>query len=409
MPRPTLDDIFEEPDEFGLLDVQLKSKPQASPQVERDASIVRDVNEFFERHGRMPDEDALDHDEMKLAVIWSSLQGRADPDIFKAFDAHGLLGQNSPSPATPIRSWRDDPLEAEVPQSLDDIFDDDDLDVGDAFTQIQHVTPAAQRNTPDHRAEFYPCEDFARFEKAFKDLHAELESGDRRISAVNPRDVIEPIEGDFFIRKGHYAYIAEKSEMTTRGGKRDHRLRVIFDHGVESDPLMSSFRKALAADPTARIIHRKGLGPLDPTWQDSRVELTGTIYVARSLSEDPVVKDVSSILIKIGVTSQDVKKRVADARNDPTFLLAPVSILREYKLMNLPRQKVEELLHRFFDTARPASLYINDRLGKRIRPREWFYLMPEHVDQAVKYLKDGTLHLYHYDPTQQKILRRRES
>jgi hypothetical protein len=403
MPRPTLDDIFEEPDEFGLLEVKLKSHLKRPPNVERDASIVRDVNEFYERNGRLPNEDALDHDEMKLAVIWSSIKGRADAQAFAEFDEHGLLNAEPQQAEAPTRTWRDDPTEDEIPRSLDDILDDDDLDVSSAFTSIKHVTPAADRMTPDHRAEFYPCEDFGKFEKMFEDLHAEVEAGKRGVEPINPRDMIEPIEGDVFIRNGHYAYIAEKSEMTTRGGKRDHRLRVIFDHGVESDPLMSSFRKALASDSKARIIDRKGIGPLDPNWEENQLELTGTIYVARSMSEEPAVKDVSNILIKIGVTSQDVKKRVADAKNDPTFLLAPVTILRTYELQNLSRKTVEEILHKFFAAARPTSLYIKDRFGKKISPKEWFYLMPEHVDQAVKYLKDGTLHLYLYDPNTQTI------
>ncbi len=34
-----------------------------------------------------------------------------------------------------------------------------------------------------------------------------------------------------------------------------------------------------------------------------------------------------NILIKIGVTTQDVRRRIADARNDPTFLLAPVELV----------------------------------------------------------------------------------
>lgn len=208
------------------------------------------------------------------------------------------------------------------------------------------------------------------------------------------------------IRNGLLAYIAEKAEMTARGGKRDHRLRVIFSNGTESDPLISSFRKALAADPTARVIHRPGIGPLDPDWEADQLDLTGTIYVARSRSTEPAIAEVRDILLKIGVTTQDVQRRVADARNDPTFLLAPVDIVATYELKNLSRRKVEDLLHRFFDTARPRDLWIKDRFGKRIYPREWFYVLPEHVSQAVAAIRNGTLHELRYDPASQKIFRR---
>lgn len=104
------------------------------------------------------------------------------------------------------------------------------------------------------------------------------------------------------------------------------------------------------------------------------------------------------------MTSQDVRRRIADARNDPTFLLAPVEVVATFALQNLPRARVEELLHRFFEAARPAELFITDRFGKRVNPREWFYVLPEHVSQAANLLKEGRLHQFRYDRGQQKIV-----
>jgi soluble cytochrome b562 len=264
-------------------------------------------------------------------------------------------------------------LRNEIPQSLDDIFDDDELEVNASITTMRNVTPTAERNLPDHRAEFYPCENFPDFQEMFEKMQAALDAGEREVQAIHHKEAIEVQEGRFFIRKGLLTYVAEKAEMTTRGGKRDHRLRIIFSNGTESDPLLSSFRKALADDPTARIIHRHGLGPLDPEWEADKLELTGTIYVARSLSTEPQIADISRILHKIGVTSQDVSRRVADARNDPTFLMAPVEIVATYELKNLSRRKIEDLLHRFFDGARPRDLWVMDRFGRKVFPREWFY------------------------------------
>jgi hypothetical protein len=191
--------------------------------------------------------------------------------------------------------------------------------------------------------------------------------------------------------------------MTARAGKRDHRLRIIFSNGMESDPLLSSFRKALADDPTARAIHRHGLGAMDPDWEADRIDLTGTVYVVRSRSKDPAIAEVSGILLKIGVTTQEVRRRIADARNDPTFLLAPVELVATYDLVNLSWRKVEGLLHRFFDAARPRDLWITDRFGRKVYPREWFYVLPEHVSRAVQAIRDGNLHELEYDPESQTI------
>ena len=194
--------------------------------------------------------------------------------------------------------------------------------------------------------------------------------------------------------------------MTARAGKRDHRLRIIFSNGMESDPLLSSFRKALADDTTARAIHRHGLGALDPEWEADRIDLTGTVYVVRSRSREPKIAEVRNVLLKIGVTTQEVRRRIADARNDPTFLLAPVELVATYDLVNLSWRKVERLLHRFFDAARPRDLWIVDRFDRKVYPREWFYVLPEHVSQAVQAIRDGNLHELEYDPVSQVIRRK---
>lgn len=399
MARPTLDEIFSEPDEFGLLD--------GSPKIigtrqSEDSGLVglRQVSSFFERYGRLPDQDSRDHEEMRLGTIWAKVSTVPSPAMLEE-DRLGLLSKSEPER---VRSWRDDPIYDEIPDSLDDLLADDALEVTLGFNTLRHVTPAAERHMPDHRAEFSTCRDFVRFEALFEDMQRALDAGEREATLIEARAVIEPLEGDFFIRSGLLAYIAEKSEMSARGGSRDHRLRVIFSNGTESDPLMSSFRKSLNDDKTARVIQRPGLGPLDPEWQSDRLELSGTIYVARSLSTDPAIAAERNILHKIGVTSQDVARRVADARNDPTFLLAPVEIVAIFELKNLARSKVENLLHRFFAPARPAELFIIDRFGKRVRPQEWFYVLPEHVSEAAALIKAGTLHLYRYDPLQQEIV-----
>jgi hypothetical protein len=408
MPRyRSIEEILEENDELGLLNVTLRPRATRSPEQERDAQLVAEVNAFFDRHGRVPDAAAVDHDEMRLGMIWGKLVAKGEAHDLVDVDRNGLLSDRqfelTPGTLPTERDWRDDVDENEVPASLDDIFDDDDLDVSEALTTIRHVTPAEERLVPDHRAEFYPCHDFDRFRETFERTQAALDSGEREVRPISPNEEVRVDEGSLFIRKGLLTYVAEKAEMTARAGKRDHRLRIIFSNGTESDPLLSSFRKALADDPTARAIHRHGLGALDPEWEADRIDLTGTVYVLRSKSKEPQIADVRNILLKIGVTTQDVRRRVADARNDPTFLLAPVEIVATYDLVNLSWRKVEGLLHRFFDAARPRDLWITDRFGRKVYPREWFYVLPEHVSMAVQAIRDGNLHEMEYDPETQTI------
>jgi hypothetical protein len=409
----SIEEILAEADELGLLNVTLRPRAARTPDRERDAQLVEQVNGFFERTGRVPSPEAADHDEMRLGVIWKRLADKGPAEDLADVDRNGLLSGApfvlTAEPPPPERDWREEPEEGEIPASLDDIFDDEELDVSDALTTIRHVTPAEDRLVPDHRAEFYPCHDFDRFREMFERTQAALEAGDREVRPINFNEEVRVDEGSLFIRKGLLTYVAEKAEMTARAGKRDHRLRIIFSNGMESDPLLSSFRKALADDPTARAIHRHGLGAMDPEWEADRIDLTGTVYVVRSMSKDPAIAEVSGILLKIGVTTQEVRRRIADARNDPTFLLAPVELVATYDLVNLSWRKVEQLLHRFFDAARPRDLWITDRFGRKVYPREWFYVLPEHVSQAVQAIRDGNLHELEYDPESQKVRKKADA
>lgn len=403
MARPSLDDIFSEHDEFGLLELKQRAGRGTGAATDRGVTVLLEVTRFVETQGRLPDDEAVGHEEMKLAVTWEAVKA-APSEAMRAVDRLGLLDEKPVEP--PPRSWTEEPVEEAVPDSLDDIFADDDLEIDASLIAFEHTTPSVDRVVPDHRADFVPCRDFEQFRGRFEAVQLGLETGERKARPVQKWAVLNLIEGDFFIRNGLLAMIAEKSEMTARGGSRDHRLRVIFSNGTESDPLMSSFRKSLTEDKTARTVQRVGLGPVDPEWENDQLELSGTIYVARSRSEEPAIREQRMILHKIGVTSQDVARRVADARNDPTFLLAPVEIVATYGLKNLSRHKVEDLLHRFFAAARPAELFIVDRFGKKVSPKEWFYVLPEHVGQAAKLIEDGILHLYRYDTETQMILKK---
>lgn len=399
MPRPTLDEIFAEPDDFGLLEVA--PQKQVASKSDSGTAVLSDVTRFFEQHGRLPDPDAEDHEEMRLGTIWDKLKQAPTQDILEA-DRLGLLAVVEPEHA----NWRDQPTEDAIPDSLDDIFADDDLEVPTEFSDLRHVTPSAERHQPEHRAEFFPCQDFDQFEAKFSKIQVALEAGERKTRIIEKWAVIEPVAGDVFIRNGLLCLVVERMRKSSGGLSQEDRLRIVLSNGTESDPMVASFRKALNDDKTARSVQKVGLGTLDPAWEADQLAVTGTIYVVRSMSNDPNIRPHRDILHKIGVTSQDVKRRVADAKNDPTFLLAPVEIVATYQLENLPREKVEGILHRFFEAARPAELFVLDRFGKKVHPKEWFFVLPEHVSQAVELIQLQKLHLYQYNPQKQAIEKR---
>jgi hypothetical protein len=405
MNRPrSLDDVFADSD-FGMLDVE-PAKMIAGP-TDKQLPVLTEISQFWRTHGRMPSVDADDVSEMVMAAKWSSVV-RSPSQAVRDADVFGLLVAGDgpdPLPNAPSDALQRPASESE-PLSLDDILDDDELEVDTSLFKLHHVTPAAQRQQTEHRADFYQCPDFAIFEPKFAEIQRLLDDGERKAVAPKFWSMVDVREGDFFIRNGLLAMVVEKAEMTARSGETDFRLRIVFSNGMESDPLRSSWRKSLSDDKTARQVLRPDGIELDSSYESDEVDITGTIYVARSLSEDPAIAKDRMILHKIGVTSQNVQRRIADAKNDATFLLASVQIVATYSLVNLSRRKLEELLHRFFDSARPESLAVTDRFGKKVYPREWFYVLPEHVSQAVELIRQGVLHEYRYDLMRQKIVMR---
>ena len=83
---------------------------------------------------------------------------------------------------------------------------------------------------------------------------------------------------------------------------------------------------------------------------------------------------------------------------DGTLMDSEARIVTSFMLDNVNRVRLERLLHRFFDPAR-VDIEIVDRLGRPIRPREWFYVTPDHLTEAVRRIQDGTITRCYFDLT----------
>ena len=103
------------------------------------------------------------------------------------------------------------------------------------------------------------------------------------------------------------------------------------------------------------------------------------------------------------VTGGDVARRIANAKIDPTFLMADVEIVATYVLYNINRTKLEKLIHRVFAPAQ-LDVEIKDRFGRPVVPREWFLVPLFIVDEVVERIKDGTITQYTYDPTSARLV-----
>jgi len=211
-------------------------------------------------------------------------------------------------------------------------------------------------------------------------------------------------QGNFFVVGGQFAYVAEKGEeFQTSSGQPDARLRLIYGNGTESNLLMRSLQKALTQDNNGRRLSDPNAGPLFGDAAEPDDIETGTIYVLRSLSKHPFVSEHRELIHKIGVTGGRVLTRIADAENQATYLLAPVEIVAEYKLHNLSRTRLENILHRVFGAVQ-LDLTIEDRFGKPVKPREWFVVPLHVIDEAVERIRDGTITELVYDPQTARLV-----
>lgn len=108
-------------------------------------------------------------------------------------------------------------------------------------------------------------------------------------------------------------------EFVTEYDRGDCRLRVIYDNGTESDVLLRSLQRALHRDNAGRRITDLDQGTLFSGEIEEGDEASGTIYVLRSKSDNPVVAANRNIVHKIGVTGGSIDRRIGNAKLDPTL------------------------------------------------------------------------------------------
>ena len=271
------------------------------------------------------------------------------------------------------------------------------------ITELKHVRSFAEKRAAEEIANRTKCEDFDQFKSLFEQVQEQLDTGVRQ---TRPFELKAEIRiGAWFIVGGQKAYVAEMDDIfTNEQGRTDARLRVIFDNGTESNMLMRSLQRALNKDDAGRRITDPSAGPLFAGDAEADDMASGTIYVLRSKSDHPLIRDNREIVHKIGVTNMAVEQRIAGAHLQPTFLMAGVDVVATYTLFNINRTKFEKLIHRIFGTAQ-LEIEIQDRFGNPVVPREWFLVPLSVIDEAVEKIRDGSITNYIYDPKQARLIK----
>ena len=396
MSDPNLDELAAELAEFA----EPEKKGARPPREERIIAGFEEIQRFVEKHGHTPQHgEGREIFERLYAVRLDRLRALGEcRAILEPLDHQGLLSG----------------VIVSVPQH--DGIDEDELmaelagAAGDStITELRHVRASVEKRAAEEIANRAVCANFDSFKPLFERVQRELKSGMRQSLPVEKMDEIKLAkiqQGQFFIVGGQIAYVAEVGQdFRTEYDRRDSRLRVIYDNGTESNLLARSFQRSLYPDKdnAGRIITDPSAGPLFADEHDADDLASGTIYVLRSKSDNPLVAANRDVLHKIGVTGGKVETRLANASLDPTFLLADVEVVATYVLYNVNRVKLENLIHRVFDPAQ-LDIEIKDRFGNPVKPREWFLVPLFIVNEVVERIKDGTITQYVYDPMAARLV-----
>ncbi len=377
-----LEDIFNN-DPLDLL----KVKPRV-PAITTDDRLVesfKEIKQFYSTHQRPPAEST----DIKERQLWMRLSHIKDDYekcmALKEYDTCGLL---------------DEVKEIEM---IDDVLDSDPLgilsadvdDEPDIFTH-NFTKTMSEREQTDFVARRKQCKDFDKFEPMFKDIHKELSENHRKLLKFNERQ-LEP--GTFFVHQGTLLYLESTSDLIKdKFEKFDGRTRVIFENGTESNMKFRSLGKILL-DAGKAVSARVTKGLNEVTDDDNA---TGYIYILRSLSDNPEIRALDN-LYKIGFTSNTVAERVKKAKSDPTYLMADVELIAEFKTFNVNPQKLEDLIHTFFNRVK-LDIKVKDDSGNIKSPKEWYIVPLEIIKQVIELIISGEIINYRYDDLNQRLV-----
>lgn len=296
----------------------------------------------------------------------------------------------------------------DVDKELKDLFSDPLLDVSDKELTLFNL-PAdmkrvmeGKRLQPDHYAQRKLCENFELYRPLFETVQKELNEGKRDLIKTSKTSNLD--EGHYYIVGGQLLLLESIHEKkTNRSGMIDGRTRCIYEDGTESDILLQTLR--------SNVLY-EGYGVTDPQEKTDKEfssltegdKSTGYIYILRSLSPNPEIANVKN-LYKIGFTVNSVEERVANAAQEPTYLMAPVQIMSTAQIVNMNSHMFETLVHQVFQAVN-FQIKVYDDNGVEHEPSEWYVAPLEIIELVIQKIADRSIVNYTYNADMQCLEKR---
>lgn len=373
-------------DDLGLLDIE--KKHISSTPDDRLGESFLEINEFFETHGFEPKPGGDIHEHKLASRLKHIRENKESRDFLKKYDKHNLL----------VAETKDF-------ETVSDIFADDDFDLlaieDESIFNIKNVPKIEHRASAEIIARREPCKDFHNFEKLFLQCQEDLKVGKNKLKRFEHGDIKQ---GSFLVLDGILLYVESiRMELEKdKSGKEDGRLRCIFENGTESGMKFRTLQKSLEISGRTVIDENSQIALADQISSDDQE--VGYIYILKSLSADPEISNIKN-LFKIGFSTTSVEKRIQNAEKDPTYLMAPVSIVATFRCFNMNPQKLERLLHRFFGES-CLNIDITDQSGNKYTPKEWFTAPIGIIEQVIKFIVSGDIINYKYDKGKELVIKK---
>jgi hypothetical protein len=384
-----LEEIFNN-DSFGLLNVKAKTST-AQNETDRLKTSFQEVIDFYEEHGKEPEANISNVSEYQLYSRLKSI--RADEEKTKALE--------------PMVKYNLLKVKKKEIKSVDDIFKEDTFDLlgGDSegLFDFVNVPEKNERASTDFVARRKPCPDFEEYEPLFKAVQRDLKEGNRSLIKFHENQLVA---GNYFVHNGMLLLLEEVHGFgKDKFGKDDGRTKVVFENGTQSNLKLRSLGKNLFSN-------GKGVTnlstELDEKLQKNYSNITeedeqsGYIYILKSKSEHDQLKSIQN-LYKIGFTTGEIEDRIRNATNEPTYLMAPVSVVMAFQCYNMNTKKLEHLLHTFFGQS-CLDVEVRDNNGRKHKPREWFIAPIIVIERAVELIISRKIIDYRYDALNQQIV-----
>ena len=288
-------------------------------------------------------------------------------------------------------------------ETIDDVLDSDPLgilssdvdDEPDIFTH-NFTKTMSEREKADFVSRRKRSKDFDKFESMFKTIHQDLVAQRRKTLKFHLNHLEK---GNFFIHNGMLLLLNNYNDLQRDKTRMyDGRTHVIFENGTESNMLYQSLRKILEKD-------GKSVSALNLNFNAIEIgdNATGYIYILKSLSDNPEIRALDN-LYKIGYTSNTVAERIKNAKSDPTYLMADVESIAEFKTFNVNPQKLEDLIHTFFNRVK-LDIKIKDDNGNIKSPNEWYIVPLSIIKKAIELIISGEVTNHRYDYLNKRIVK----